>query len=71
MFMKREDIYRYLSLQFTEDHVSVYTEYSEKDQRISSSIHLPSVTWEDSGQYTCMQPSAKPASIKLLVIEGK
>ncbi|KAJ8939853.1 hypothetical protein NQ318_006901 [Aromia moschata] len=54
---------------FQRNNISVETEYKEGDQRILSKIHLPTVSWRDSGQYTCMQPSTKPDSVKLIVVE--
>ncbi|KAJ8921360.1 hypothetical protein NQ315_002975 [Exocentrus adspersus] len=57
-----------VSFELSGDNVSVETEHD--DQRISSKLRLASVSWKDSGQYTCMQPSSKPAFAKLIVVEG-
>ncbi|CAG9858045.1 unnamed protein product [Phyllotreta striolata] len=60
-----------LSSTIANDNVSVETEYRDKDQRIFSRIRLSAVTMEDSGRYTCMQPSVKPDSVKLVVVEAE
>ncbi|XP_023012263.2 uncharacterized protein [Leptinotarsa decemlineata] len=60
-----------VSFEFSKETAAVETEYRNKDQRILSKIHLSSVSWKDSGQYTCMQPSVKPDSVKLIVVEGE
>ncbi|KAG5873478.1 hypothetical protein JTB14_032530 [Gonioctena quinquepunctata] len=60
-----------VSFEFTKTNATIETEYRAKDQRILSKIHLPSVSWKDSGQYTCMQPSVKPDSVKLIVVEAE
>ncbi|XP_072392027.1 zwei Ig domain protein zig-8-like [Diabrotica undecimpunctata] len=60
-----------LSVDFTKDNITVETEYKDKDQRIFSRIRLSSVSSEDGGQYTCMQPSVKPDSVKLIVVEAE
>ncbi|CAH1113460.1 unnamed protein product [Psylliodes chrysocephalus] len=60
-----------LSFEFTKDNITVETEYKDKDQRIFSKIRLSAVSTLDSGQYTCMQPSVKPDSVKLIVVEAE
>ncbi|XP_056632981.1 uncharacterized protein LOC130442683 isoform X1 [Diorhabda sublineata] len=60
-----------LSFEFTKDNITVETEYRDKDQRIFSRIRLSSVSLGDGGQYTCMQPSVKPDSVKLIVVEAE
>ncbi|KAJ8974542.1 hypothetical protein NQ317_012834 [Molorchus minor] len=53
-----------------QNNISIDTDDTDNDQRIFSTLHMPTVSWKDSGQYTCMQPSTKPASVKLFVVEG-
>ncbi|XP_049821329.1 zwei Ig domain protein zig-8 isoform X2 [Aethina tumida] len=51
--------------------IVITSAYTEDSMRLISTIHLPSVTWRDSGQYTCMQPSTKDDKVQLTVIEGE
>ncbi|CAH1153999.1 unnamed protein product [Phaedon cochleariae] len=60
-----------VSFEFTKENFTVETEYQERDQRIFSRIRLPAVSWKESGQYTCMQPSVKPDNVMLIVVEGE
>nr|CAH7732370.1 unnamed protein product [Callosobruchus chinensis] len=63
---------REISYEFKEDtNVTIHTEYSQEDQKVTSELNLASVTWRDAGKYTCMQPSSKSDNVQLIVVEGE
>lgn len=64
------NIMKNIKLQRNRNTVTIENAYGETDLRINSKLHLAPVTWKDSGQYSCMQPSTKADTIKLSVSEG-
>ncbi|RZC38586.1 lachesin-like, partial [Asbolus verrucosus] len=50
-------------------HISMKSLYGETSQRVIGILKISKVSWRDSGQYTCLQMSVKPDSIKLFVVE--
>lgn len=54
-----------------ESRVTVKTLFLDTRNVIESTLRFDYVTWQDSGTYTCLQPSVRKDSMKLFVVEGK
>ncbi|KAJ3665996.1 hypothetical protein Zmor_001458 [Zophobas morio] len=58
-----------LLFETTDPHISMRTLYGEMTQKVIGVLKISKVSWRDSGQYTCLQMSVKPYSVKLFVAE--
>lgn len=57
-------------LQTLDLRFSIKAAFSERLQKIIGVLQISEVSWRDSGQYTCLQMSVKPDSVKLRVVES-
>ncbi|XP_066252684.1 zwei Ig domain protein zig-8-like [Euwallacea similis] len=51
--------------------VSIETSQNKTTGTVHSILRFQYVTWQDSGVYTCLQPSVKKDSIKLVIVEAE
>ncbi|XP_060526995.1 uncharacterized protein LOC132702420 [Cylas formicarius] len=51
--------------------IFIETTYNEEDEVINSRLHFFHVSWQDEGAYTCMRPSVKRDSVRIIVVEAE
>lgn len=61
----------WLNFQPKQSRITVKTLFVDTRNVIESTLRFDYVTWQDSGTYTCLQPSVRKDSMKLFVVEGK
>ncbi|CAG9772655.1 unnamed protein product [Ceutorhynchus assimilis] len=54
-----------------ESRISIQTAYDKNKNQIHSILSFEYVTWQDVGLYTCLQPSVKKDSLKLVIVEAE
>ncbi|XP_068910094.1 uncharacterized protein [Tenebrio molitor] len=60
-----------LLFEASDPHISMRTLYGERSLKVIGVLKISKVSWRDSGQYTCLQMSVKPDSIRLFVVESE
>ncbi|PSN43773.1 hypothetical protein C0J52_20179 [Blattella germanica] len=60
---------RPISIQAQRGGISIETEKS--DLHTKSRLTVASVTYRDAGNYTCRPSDTRPATVQLIVVEGK
>ncbi|XP_050293798.1 uncharacterized protein LOC126734286 isoform X2 [Anthonomus grandis grandis] len=58
-------------VQLKESRISIQTTYNKDRNIINSILSFQYITWQDGGTYTCLQPSIRKDSIKLIIVEGE
>ncbi|ENN81351.1 hypothetical protein YQE_02241, partial [Dendroctonus ponderosae] len=53
-----------------ESRISIKTSFNKENNIIHSILSFDYVTWQDFGLYTCLQPSVRKDSLKLVIVEA-
>ncbi|KAH1004993.1 hypothetical protein HUJ04_006074 [Dendroctonus ponderosae] len=54
-----------------ESRISIKTSFNKENNIIHSILSFDYVTWQDFGLYTCLQPSVRKDSLKLVIVEAE